>query len=262
MAKVKLDLPTKASFGNVSMYLLNGKLVFRTKGGASGTRIKKDPQFENQRKQMSRFGGYSTAAKMIRESMPTIKHLAHPAFHGDLVNVCASIMDMETTIPVNGRKPILFANGLPLIEGFQLNKENTFDAVITTPVSCSLNRADHSATIQLPPLLPGKNFKIPWTYPFFRLRLTLGIIRDMSFNGVAYTPITPDIQEYADKWDSEWCHVKDDFPRQEVILKLENPVFDSNCYLMVTAGIEFGIQKNGRYQHVKHAGCGKILSVG
>ena len=262
MAKAKLDLPTKGSFGNISMYMLNGKVVFRTKGGASGTRIKKDPQFEKQRKQMSRFGGYSTTAKMIRESMPTIKHLAHPSFHGDLVNLCSSIMELEAVNPVSLRKSILFSNGLPLLEGFQLNKENTFDTVITTPINCSLNRENYSATIQLPPLLPGKNFRIPWTYPYFRVRINLAIIRDMVFNGVAYAPVTPDLQDYAEKYDTEWCHVRDTFPGSEITLQLEDPVFDKNCYLMVTAGIEFGMQVNGQIRHVKHAGCGKILSVG
>lgn len=261
MAKVNLDLPIKGSFGNVSIYMLNGKMVLRNKGGASATRIKNEPEFAKLRKQMSRFGGCSTTAKMIRDAMPSIKPLAHPAFHGDLVNLCTSVMDLNPVNPADGKKSIIFSYGLPLLQGFAMNVENTFDAVITTPVGCQLNREQHSAIVQLPPLLPGKNFRIPWTYPYYRLRVNLGIIRDMVFDGLAYVPVTPDLKEYSEKYDTDWWHVRDTFPSTEISLQLQNPVFDENCYLMVTIGVEFGVQKNGEISNVKHAGCGKILTV-
>ena len=263
MAKGSISLPTHGSFGNISIFTRkDGKVVIRTKGGATDERIKNDSEFAGQRKQMSRFGGCSTTAKMIRNAMPNVQHLAHSAFHGDLVNLATSLMDLDSSNPEDGKRSILFSNGLPLLQGFQLNKENNFDSVITTPVSCILNRQNYSATLQLPPLLPGKNFRIPWGYPYFRLRVNLGIIRDMVFDGVSYSPVTPHLQEHSEKFNSEWASVKDIFPSAEIILKFENPVFDEHCYLMVAIGIEFGVQQGGQVQHVKHAGCGKILAVG
>ena len=263
MAQGGINLPGKGSFGNISMFTRkDGKVVFRSKGGASADKINNDPEFAAQRKQMSRFGGCSTAAKMIRNAMPNIGHLAYSAFHGDLVNIASSLMALDASNPMDGKKSIIFSNGLALLQGFQMNKENNFDSVITTPIGCVIKREDSSATLQLPPLLPGKNFRPPWGYPYYRLRVNLGIIRDMFFDGVAYSPITPHLQEHSEKLDLPWTSVKDIFPTTEIRLKFDDPVFDQHCHLMVAIGVEFGVHVAGEITHVKHAGCGKILAVG
>ena len=48
---------------------------------------------------------------------------------------------------------------------------------------------------------------------------------------------------------------------QEILLQLEEPVFDQHCHLLLSIGIEFGAPVNGSILHIKRAGCAKVLTM-
>ncbi len=266
MAKVAFNLPFNypfsTSLGDCSAYTRRDskKIVLRSKGGASKEKIKNDPVFEKTRQQNKEFGGCSTAGKMVRSAMKSVKHLADMNLQAQVTGVITAIRDMDTNDI--GKRSIIFSRGKHLLEGFNINKAVSFDSVITTPVTYSIDRAEHSAVIQLPPISPGKNFLSQWTYPFYRFRINLGIIRDMVYvDGIGYKQCLEDVNDYTEMLDTDWYQWKDKVIGQELGLKIIDPVFDESCHLLLTIGIEFGTPAGGSIKTVKHAGCAKVLGM-
>ena len=264
MAKVlPINLPITGSFGAYSVYNIKGidKRIIRRKGGATKEKFLRDPGMKGSRESAKIFTGNAKAGKMIRHAIHNVKHLAHSYLSSELVGVCKTIMAMDLPKPENGMQSIVFSKGIHLLQGYNLNKEKVFDSIVSTPVLFDTDRDLHKVIVRLPQLIPGKNFKNAWDQPFFRFKLSLGIIRDMIFDGHEYVPITPDVQEYSVSADSDWTSVKDGFAGQTMELKIEDPVFDEHCHLVLAIGIEFGSPLRGGISAVKDAGCAKILDV-
>ena len=209
---------------------------------------------------MSEFGGCSSAAKMLREAMLTVKDLSNISVHGQMVKIASKIREMDTND--RGKRSIIFSKGKYLLDGFSLNKGVTFDTVIATPVTFSIDRSTQTAVLQLPPLTPGMNFNSSWTYPYYRIRINLGIIRDFVYDDEkGYKPVSQDTKEYTATLDTEWFEAKNRQIGQEVGLHVENAVFNAGCNLLLSIGIEFGTASDGKIKAIKHAGCGKILAL-
>ena len=266
MAKAVFNIPLNSPFssnmGGFSVFTArnSNKLIVRSKGGASASKIKNDDSFERTRLQMTEFGGCSTAARMMREAMLTVKDLSNLSLHGQFVKMVSRIREMDTN-PV-GQRSIIYSRGSFLINGFSINKDVTFDTVISSPVAFQIDRNTHTAVVTLPQIIPGMNFNSSWTYPYYRFKINLGIIRDMIFEDKkGYQPILGDSKEYTATLDTAWSETKNKQIGQEIGLHIENPVFDESCHLLLSIGIEFGTVEYGKIKAIKHAGCGKILSM-
>ena len=236
------------------------KLIFRTDGGASAEKIRKDPKMAGTRKQNLLFAAKSMAGKMVRNAMVDVAELGHSFLSGKMLALCGSIMEMELS-PPDGKPSIIFSHGLPLLQGYNLNLQNVFDSILSTPVQFTLTRELHQATVLLPPLIPGLNLRNQWNQPYFRFKLNLGIIRDIAFDGVAYKPITEDVQEHTVLVETDWASMADKYPAQQFELKYSDAIFDDHCHLLLAIGIEFGGVRKGGIVGIKDAGCGKILGV-
>ena len=266
MAKASFNLPFNhpfsASMGGFSMFTRkdSDKIIFRSKGGASANKILNDKAFASTRLQMSEFGGCSSAARMMREAMVSVKDLSNLSLHGQFVKLASRLRDMDTN--PRGTRSIIFSRGKYLIDGFSLNRITTFDSVISSPVTFSIERNTYTAVVQLPPLSPGMNFNSAWTYPFYRFKINLGILRDLVFEEKkGYHPVLTDPKEYTATLDTEWNEAKNKQIGQEVGIHISNPVFNESCHLMLSIGIEFGTSEEGKIKAIKHAGCGKILGM-
>ena len=255
------DHPFSARLGGYSIYTRNGKLVIRSKGGPSSEMVKKDSAFARARLQMSEFGGCSSAAKMIRDAMASITHLSNVNLQARLTSLVSSIRELDNNAP--GTRSIIFSRGSHLLQGFNLSDNVTFDSVVVTPVTFSIDRATHTAVLQLPPLNPGKNFNnTAFPYSYFRFKINLGVLRDMVFiPRIGYRKVLHDPSEFTEMFETEWYRSGEKLIGQEVGLKFENPVFDESCQLMLSIGIEFGTPSGMGIKAVKHAGVGKILGV-
>ena len=266
MAKAAFNLPFNhpfsTSLGDHSIYTRKDskKLVVRSKGGPTKEQVKTDPVFEKLRNHGSEFGGASSAAKMLRDAMLSVKNLGDFNLHSRLTGLIKAIMEIHSDNP--GKRPIIFSNAKPLLEGFHLNDTSNFDSVISSPIGFAIDRSAHSAVLQLPPLFRGKNFKSPWPYSFYRFRINLGIIRDMVFvEELGYRPQMEDEQGYTEMLDTEWYESGNNLIGQEVGLRIIDPAFDETCYLLLSIGIEFGTPAYGKIRPVKHAGCAKVLGM-
>ena len=235
--------------------------IFRSDGGATAEKIRTDPKMAGTRRQNSKFGSSSSTGKMVRDAIVDISKLGHSLLSSEITRLCGSIMDLDESTPPLIKPPIIFSRGLHLLNGYNLNKSIVFDNIISTPIQFTIDRQIFKAAVQMPPLNPGLNFRNNWNQPFFRIKINLGIIRDMVFDGVAYKPISPDPQEYTELVVTEWLPTKEKYPAQSYELQIQEPVFDENCYLLLGIGIEFGTMKKGGINGVKDARCGKILGV-
>lgn len=256
-----LNLPASFSSGDHSIFTNKfGNVIVRSKGGPRPEDVRTAPQFANTRKNNIEFSGASSAAKMLGQALISVKHLNDCNIHSQFTGMIRSIFEMDPG--PHGSRPVVFSRGAHLISGFQLNNKNNFDSVIRTPVTFSIDRSEHQAVLQLPPLAPGVNFKSPWPYAFFRLRINLGIVRDMHYvDGFGYKPILEDRMGYTEYLDTEWYPADTKIIGQEVGLKIKDAVFDNTCSLVLSIGIEFASMRYGEIKPIKHAGCAKILGI-
>ena len=256
------DLPMGASFGDYSIYKRkdSDKWIVRAKGGATKERFASDPRMASCRKNANTFSGNATTGKTIRYAMMDVAQLGHSKLTGDINSVVSKIRKLTpSTTP--GQDQIILSNGLHLLQGFNLNKVNVFDSVVSTPLQWSIDRITYKATLQLPKLSPGMNLKNPWNLPYFRFIMNLGIIRDMYFDGAKYKTMTPSIPDHTILDKTQWAPVNMAYPAQSFTFQFDNPVFDEHCYLMLSVGIEFGKQVEGGIGAVTDASCGKIVDV-
>ena len=256
------NLPLGGNLGDYSIYKRkdSDKWIIRGKGGASPEKFRKDPKMARCRANAKTFGGASITGKTIRYAMMDVAELGHSNLSG-AINAIASKIRKLTPITTPGQDEIIFSNGLHLLQGFNLNKVNVFDSVVSTPLQWAIDRITHKATLQLPQLTPGMNLKNPWNLPYCRFVINLGIIRDMYFDGTKYRTMTPNIPDHTILERTEWASVNVPHPAQSFSLQFDNPIFDDHCYLMLSVGIEFGKQVEGGIGAVTDAGCAKIVDV-
>lgn len=251
------------SLGKLSAYKVRGsdKIIVRTKGGASKAQIRQSPSFARTRENNTEFTGCGYAVKSIRQVLFPVKHLADYNFTSTLVKLAKSIQLLDTT-GNRGQRSIDLSRHRYLLEGFQLNRKNTFDSVLRHPVQCTIERETGTAEVQLPNLIPRLNLLLPWQYPFYRFIITFGIIPDIEFNGTSYKSVEK--QPLPASAHTVWQPVKQPFPAQRIVLPLADlAVLNDASTLAVGIGIEMGTPVTDQLiERVKYVGCGKILATG
>lgn len=257
-----LNLPIGGSLGNYSIYKRkdSDEWIIRLKGGASSKKFHTDPSMARCRENAKAFGGASTTGKTIRHAMLDVVELGDSKVTGKINSVVRKIMKL-TPVVTAGEDQIILSNGLHLLQGYNLNKVNVFDAVVSTPLQSVINRITHKASLQLPQLTPGMNLQNPWNLPYFRFVMNFGIIRDMFFDGRDYKPMTPNFPDHAIFEKTDWLSVNVGHPAQSFEFQFDNPVFDDHCYLILSVGIQFGKPVAGGIGPVEDASCAKIVNV-
>ena len=263
MATTDSLLPVNFSVGNLSVFTRRGskKQVVRRKGGPSKKTIMSDPACANTKRASVEFGGCSSAATLIKNAMPNVSHLTDFMLRSRLHGICSAIIKLDDTEGAN-YKSILFSKGLHLLDGFCFNEEHPFDSVLSTSIPCVIDRTEFKATVYLPPISPGHNFRNPWAPSYYRFRLNLGVIHDWAYDErQGYQPTHVDVMEFTASVDSEWMQTKDPQPSQIMSIQLNNPGFVEGSHLLLSIGIEFGTKKLEEIIPVNRTGCGKILVI-
>lgn len=256
MAIIKNALQFTGSLGNITAYTMRGsdKIIIRTKGGASGKKIKTSPKFQRTRENNAEFGLCAKVASGIRSAVWPVKHMADYNFTPVLNALAKHVQLMDKHHP-RGKRHVLFSQHAYLLEGFHLNKQNTFDSLVRHPLSFQINREALQATIQLPTLEPGINLRIPWPDPVFRFIAALGFMTDNSATR----------KGHAASAETEWHPVLQPFEERELQLQLP-PVaggIRSATTLLLSIGIETGMPvTNTLIKPLKYHACAKILGTG
>lgn len=180
MATLISDIMFTGSLGNLSAYRMKGsdKIILRKKGGATREKIRTSPGCEGIRKVNMEFGGRSQFTRLMRLAMHPVVPLADFNFTGHLHKILRPIQVMDP-VSVPGKRNVHLTRSPRLLEGFSLNKFHTFDFVVRTPLTYSLDRDNRSATVAIPALMPNINFFPHPYHPMYGFVAVLGIVPDL-----------------------------------------------------------------------------------
>jgi hypothetical protein len=264
MGQLISDLQFTGSVGMYSAYKMRGsdKIILRRKGGASKEKIEKAPQFQKTRKLNAEFGGRSVASKSIMRSLQPLKALADYNLAGPLNSLIRPIQAMDTE-SVHGKRRIYFTRNPKLLEGFNLNKRNPFDSIIRNPISCRLDKANFSASVEIPALIPGINFFVPpGRHPLYSVIIVLGIVPDVIYTKYGYKPL--EIHDPV-QTGSAWYPASGGSKSMVLGVSLQRRDFvlpASPFSIILSIGIRFGtVGMNEEVEQVKYAGAAKVVVV-
>jgi len=264
MAEMTPGFTLVGSISNLSAYKRRGsdKITVRTKGGPTKEQINRLPSFKGLRKRNKEFGGRSTTSKWIRQALNPQLPLADYNIAGTLNGLLIPVQELDTVSPVGQRNVCL--TKLPnLLAGFSLNQLYTFDSTVRNPVSFTLSRDTLAAAVEIPALLPGINFHAPGKHPLYSFVAAMGVVPDVTFDGVKY-----DVPAHYDTLgakaaESAWFPVLKGSPALRLEVSLPNAPLDQAFSILLSIGIRFGtVATGGEVQQVERAGSAKVLMVG
>jgi hypothetical protein len=266
MAKViaGLGLGIHGSIDDLSIYKMRGvdQPIIRRKGGPTKEKIQTDPNLQQVRATIAEFGGRAKAAKWIMNALMFQKPLADHNIAGKLNALMMPVQNMDPGSEYGERNVRL--STLPhILNGFSLNRQNTFDSTVRFPVDYMLNRETASATVQIPELLPDISFFAPEKYPWFSVQITLGLVPDIIYTGgltkyelthVGYHHVNALLTR------TGWYPVAQGAPSTTLELKYNAPPPDDHFTLVLAIGVRYGTQYNvDDIRQAKYAGCAKVL---
>jgi hypothetical protein len=255
----------RGKLDGLSFYKMKGvdKTIIRRSAGHTKDQLKNDPNLEQFRVAGIEFGGRALASRYLMNALKYHKPLADHNIAGPLNALMKSVQNLE---PVNewGKRGIILSDHPHFLKGFSLNRKHPFDSVIRYPVSCVLDRSAMAATVYIPELMPGINFVPPVNLPYYSLRITLGVVPDIIYEGGRYMAVHPDYPEHSiTKIDTEWFSLMGGSSDLEIMIKNDFVPPDDSCTLVLTVGIRYGILKDvGIIQQAPYVGSAKILEVG
>lgn len=250
--------------GDVSAYRMKGtdKIIMRRKGGVSKQRIKTHPNFDLTRRNNEEWKACIGASKNIRNAMNVVTRLADYNFSGHLHALCKNIQ-LDDTANEKGKRSVSLSTSAYKLEGFGLNKYNSFDSIVRHPLQYSINRVSGTATVNIPELISNINLHNPKKQPLYRFVMVLGTAADMLYCeiGKKYRPSIAEIP-FAISHYTPWHSWKENNAATTIVLSLPDWQDAAGVSLILAAGIEFGVPlSNAVVQSVKYAGAGKVLRV-
>jgi len=169
MAILENNLSFTGTISNIVAYRRRDmdQVILRSKGGPSKRKIKTHPHFDITRRNNREFGGRSTVVSWIRQSITPLLVLSDYNIAGPLNSLLKPVQEMDKKSELGKRSVALSVFPSPL-EGFQINKRNLFESVVSAPLSFDIQKPELKARVQLPMLLPGVNFFPVDQYPVYR----------------------------------------------------------------------------------------------
>lgn len=258
------EIKFTGTIGDISAYRMRGvdRIVLRSKGGVPGKRIKTHPNYELTRRNNEEWKGCIIAGKAIRAAIYKIKHLADFNFSGPLHALCKNIQ-LDDTVNEKGKRPVLLSQANYKLEGFGLNRSNSFESIMRHPLQYFVDRTGGFATISLPDIVPGINFYNPFRQPFYRFIFMLSVLTDIVYdaNKKSYQPVKTDIP-FPAVVQTAWHGSYKIKPSEEITISINNWHDEPGISLLLSAGVEFGVPAaNAVVNTVKYAGAGKLLKM-
>lgn len=269
MAIVKGIIQVTGSVRGVSFYTRRGsdQIIMRTKGGISGEKLKKLPQFEGVRNQQKEMGGCAKFASGARLAMGGLHRLADYNISPVLTGIASKIQKQNTETE-KGKRTVNFSDFKQSLEGFNLNRNFPFNSVLRVSTACELNRDKIETTVTFGRINTETDLVNIQKLPWFRLLVVIGAVSDMAYSEELskYIPVSPGLHGAASVTISEW------FPTHTIInaqtltaamTEKQTQLLTDTTTLLVSIGVEFGtIGFDGKPTEVKYAGSAKVLKVG
>jgi hypothetical protein len=181
MAKLTSLLSLSGTVDNLSFYKMEGVdgTVVRHKGGAKREKILHDASFANTRRNMGEFGGRGIATRYLLQALASLRP-GHGTT-GTLNKLFTAVQKMDGENPWDQRS-IALSRCPQLLQGLSISKRLLLDSILKNDVHGHIDRAALSASVALPPLIPGVNCLHPKANPFFRVVAVLGIMPDLFYH--------------------------------------------------------------------------------
>jgi hypothetical protein len=267
MARVKqLDVIT-GSIQNLSFYTRKGsdQVLVRTKGGATRNKIRRNPEFENVRKNNKEFGGCSTMSKQIRLTFHALEHVADYNLSSALCAIAKNIQKADVENPA-GERRISLSGYRQILNGFDFNRNNRFDTILRVPLQWNIDRDNQQATVTIPSFACSFGLYMPGNYSLFRLLISLGVASDLQINAQknGYEAVHPQFSTAFHPQTTSWYSTQATIPDLSLIKDIHGNTtdFGDADTLILSVAIEFGtLDALGNPTPLKHAGAGKILGV-
>jgi hypothetical protein len=263
MAKLSGPLSFTGKLQDISAYTMKGceGTVLRMGWGPSKKDIQTKDCYEITRKNITEFGGRSTTGAFIKRVLfplqKVVDYRISPVLNGLLKP--AQEEDRESAF---GQRNVLISRKPFLLEGLNLNRRNSFDAVISTPVSFELDKTAGKALITIPELMPSVNFFPPPNFSICRTTAILGVVPDFYYAAPKYKPF-----KNFDHWmpamaHSEWFRTESGSPSITMELSAPHYVSGESFSLLLAVALEVGRPTiTGEIMPLRYNGCGKICAV-
>ncbi len=264
MGQLHSSFDFTGKLGNISAYKRrdSDKIIIRTKGGPTKNQMKTSPDFKIARQNSSEFGGRSTASKWVRRMLDPLPSVSDYNISGPLTAIINPIQALDT-VHGRGQRDILFSKDSSLLHGFNLNKRNTFDSILRTPLSYGIDRASVSATVGTPQLVPTINFFNPGKHAFYSIVAVIGVLPDLFYSKKGYTSKWKNEAYYWGKSiASEWFSSLEGSKPFTLSVQYTLALPTQSFALMLSVGIKFGTMGiGGAIQQVPYAGAAKIVTT-
>lgn len=268
MAVLKNLTEFQGSIGNMSAYKRcdSDKTFLRTKGGASKDKIKKHKNFQRTRELNTEWSGCAKAGALIRNLLVMQQLVADFNTSAALVAIVKNIQVRDSEHE-HGKRSVLFSRHAHLLDGFQLNRKNTFESVIRANVDVQFMRSAAKAIIHLPELVPAISFIQPVNLPAFRICISMGTLPDMHCFPSGYDVSDKGFDEHhfqqGNNFETPWYYTGTHVPAQTIELAMQHTAaIQPHDAFMVAISVNFGTPiTNELVKTNKHTGAGKILKV-
>ena len=250
--------------GPASVYKMRGhdKLVIRTPGGASKSRIKNHRNFEATRSLNREWTLVTGVAKKIRQGLSALGQLSDYNVSGPLNALVKKIQTSDTTNE-KGKRSILFSRYADFISSFQFNRQTLFDSIVRQQPEIIIDKPNGRATVTVPVLQPNIHFFANPRYAYYRLAIDMAGASDQVWNeeSMSFKPVTAVLPIYKHIYTA-WVPVSSTQPAATYQLSPAHEAFATgpDMILIVGVGIQYGMPSpDGSIQPVPYAGAARIL---
>ena len=266
MAIVKGPIQLSGSLSNISFYTRRGsdQIIARTKGGASGDKIKRLPQYEGMRLQQKEWSGVTKMASAVRYTFGGLHRLADYNLTS-VLNGLANKMQKANTTGEKGKRPVRLSQFRQALDGFNFNRNYPFNTVMRVSTTYELNRETLSASVTVHRINTDMDLLNIQRLPYFRIIVVLGAVSDMLFDEKLkdYIPTVPALHGVSVVSNSQWFSANTILDEQTLTVQLSKKqasLLTDEVSVVLSIAVEFGmVGFTGEPVEVKYAGCGKVI---
>lgn len=256
------------SIKGVTFYTRRGsdQVIMRTKGGISGDKIKRLPQYEGLRNQQKEWSGVTKLASGVRLAFGGLHRIADYNLTS-VLNGLANKMQKADITTQKGKRPVHFSQFRQALDGFNFNRNYMFNSVLRTTLNYEITRETLSASVNFPRINTDIDVLNVQRLPFFRLIVSLGTASDMLFNEqmADYFPAVEGLHGASTVTNSDWFPANSIIDEQTVAVQMtekQRTMLTNEVSVILSVAIEFGaVSFTGQPEAVKYAGSGKVLKV-